>query len=169
MKARIFMYLFFFALLLAIYQYVNNKRYYKAKEEEITNLKSTIDELEADKEHFQQKLDSLNDQAVGTFSLTSNSKAREAIEDQDMSPDSVAKQIENQLISKNSPEADNPLVPYSGMAGVMKINRIKVLNNRWIMAEFTDGEYWGEALISYYFDDDNNLQFDTEDGVLYDN
>lgn len=170
MKGKIFMYLFLFALLYAIFQYVNSKRYYKVKKEEIAELQREIDSLEAKTESFDAKMDSLDGQqseSLRGFSLKTNDKAREFFEDQNMSVDSMAAKIESAIISKNTVNEDNPLVPYSGVSGVMRINRIKILNSRWIIAEFTDGTYWGEALISYYLNKDNNLEFETDDGVLY--
>lgn len=165
MKARIFLYLFIFALLYSIFQFVNTKRYSEVKEKEITELEQHLHKAEADLESY--KVISEDGKGDG-FTLQSNTNAKEFFEDQNIDVDSLAADIENQLISKNEPKKDNPLVPYSGAHGrAMHINRIKILNNRWIIAEFTDGIYWGEALISYYLDEKNQLQFDTQDGVLY--
>lgn len=169
MKGKIYLYLFVFALMFAIFQYVNTKRYSEKKEAEIEGLQKKVDSFNAEEKTFQAKLDSLNDQnrELEGFSLKTNSKARGFFEDQGKNPDSIAAKIESAIISKNKADADNALVPYAGIAGIMRVNRIKVLNNRWVIAEFSDGTYWGEALISYYFDENDQLQFHTDDGVIY--
>lgn len=164
MKARIFLYLFVFALLYAIFEFFNTKRYAETKEKEIVQLEEKITSLSADLAAC--KLNQTADE--DGFSLQSNSNAREFFEDQQIDIDSLAAEIESQLVSKNATDRDNPYVPYSGNNGnFMRINRIKILNNRWILAEFTDSKTWGEALISYFLDENNQLHFDPVDGVLY--
>ncbi len=162
MKARIFMYLFFFALLYVIFQYVNSKRYYKAKTAQISALQQEIDSLESmvDNENTSSYKDY-------QFSLKSNVKAQSYFADMGLRADSIAEVIKSKIIGKNRNKAGNPLIPYPGIEGPMQVNRVKVLNNRWIIIQFTDGTYWGEAIISYYLDQDKQLQFDTMDGVLY--
>lgn len=171
MKEKIFMYLFIFALMFVLFQYTNSKRYSEAKQNEIAVLHKEIDSLQTTNNPPETtKKDSEQSDSREGFSLKTNSYAREFFEDQNMDVDSLEAEIENQIISQNQAEEDNPLVPYSASEGkTMSINRIKVLNNRWILAAFTDGQTWGEAIISYYLDEDNNLKFDTEDGVLHGN
>jgi hypothetical protein len=67
---------------------------------------------------------------------------------------------------------DNPEGnPYTGQdkLGAQKfvINKIKILNHRWIIADFNDGEYWGEALIKYFVNEDETISFETFQTVLY--
>ena len=40
------------------------------------------------------------------------------------------------------------------------INKIRLLNHKWILTDFTDGKYWGELLISYTVNDLNNIEFE---------
>lgn len=166
MKARIFMYLFFFALMYVIFQFMNAKRYSEVKEKEIAQLEQEVNQLKI-KNLPAEKTSSKKEEDARGFTLKTNSKAREYFENQNMSPDSIARAIESKLIGQNKAKEDHPLVPYPGLDGVMRINRVETLNNRWILAEFTDGTYWGEALISYFLDEENNLEFDTVDGILY--
>lgn len=67
---------------------------------------------------------------------------------------------------------DNPNGnPYTGQdkIGGQKfiINKIKILNHRWIIADYNDGEYWGEALIKYFINDDETVSFETFQTLLY--
>lgn len=164
MKAKILLYLFLFALMYVIFQFMSAKKYSEAKEKEIAHLEETIEHL---KEEAGERLKAAKEQDDRGFSLKTNSKAREYFEDQQMDADSIYAEIESKIISLNEAYENNPLVPYPGIEGVMRVNRIEVLNNRWILAEFTDGTYWGEAIISYLLDEKNELQFDTMDGILY--
>lgn len=174
MKAKIFLYLFIFAFMYSIFQFINSKRYSEAKEKEVAELHHHIEELKDEVAEYKEAAssyeatDAMDSADSDGFSLKDNPKAREYFAAQQIDPDSVASAIESELISKNQGYKDNPLVPYPGISGnIMRINRVKVLNNKWVLAEFTDGSYWGEAFISYFLDEDNKLQFETQDGVLY--
>src|SRR5690625_1503978 len=128
MKEKIFMYLFIFALMFVLFQYTNSKRYSEAKENEIAVLEKEIDSLQSTN-NPPTKENEESDSSKG-FSLQTNSYAREFFEDQHMDIDSLEAEIENQIISQNQADEDNPLVPYSASEGkTMSINRIKILNN----------------------------------------
>ena len=47
------------------------------------------------------------------------------------------------------------------------INKVKVLNHRWIIADFSDGEIWGEVLLKYFVNDDNSISFEVNQSLLY--
>lgn len=47
------------------------------------------------------------------------------------------------------------------------VNKVRLLNHRWIIADFSDGSYWGECLIKYFIDDDENIEFETITTLLY--
>jgi hypothetical protein len=47
------------------------------------------------------------------------------------------------------------------------INKAHILNHRWIIADFSDGNYWGECLIKYFVDDNENVEFETLTTLLY--
>lgn len=166
MKRNIFMYLFFFALLFAIFEFVNYKKILDSKQGMITGLKSQVDHLEA----INDSLTNPKKNVVETsFSLATDDKAKAYFEDLGYSVKSIDSLLLNELISRNNPRKDNALVPYKGSAGPMRINRIQVLNHRWVVAEFTDSQTWGEVLISYFLDEQGKLSFDSEEAFLYPN
>ncbi|MEL1255448.1 hypothetical protein AAEO57_16775 [Flavobacterium sp. DGU38] len=47
------------------------------------------------------------------------------------------------------------------------INKIKVLNHRWIIADYSNGELWGEVLLKYFVDDKENITFEVNQSWLY--
>tara|TARA_R110000764_G_scaffold28783_1_gene67691 strand:+ start:118 stop:534 length:417 start_codon:yes stop_codon:yes gene_type:complete len=75
--------------------------------------------------------------------------------------------IADKLLETNEQKGDNPLVPYEGMQNDFKINKIKVLNHKWILTDFSDGKYWGELLIKYELKDDLGVDFTLVDHLLY--
>jgi len=77
------------------------------------------------------------------------------------------KYIIETLLKMNKKDADNPMIPFAGMNGIMHIDNAKVLNNRWIIAHFTDGTYVGEMLIRYDINKDNSIDFKVLDQTLF--
>ncbi|HSR59300.1 MAG TPA: hypothetical protein VLL47_01025, partial [Robiginitalea sp.] len=75
--------------------------------------------------------------------------------------------IADKLLETNERKGNNPLVPYEGMENDFKINKIKVLNHQWILADFSDGRYWGEILLEYHLKDDRSVDFTLLDHLLY--
>lgn len=75
--------------------------------------------------------------------------------------------IADKLLETNESKGDNPLIPYEGMESDFKLNKIKILNHKWIVADFSDGKYWGELLIKYELKDDLGVDFTLLDHLLY--
>ena len=65
-------------------------------------------------------------------------------------------------ISKNK----NLIIPYDDMNGKFLINQVKVLNHKWIIANFSDGTLWGELLIKYSIDE-SGINFKTNEHFIY--
>lgn len=164
MKKQIFLYLFLFSVLIIVFLFMNSKRKFEKTEQEKKALKTEITDLE----HQNDSLKKSGTQG-SDFTIKNNDKAREFFQSQGVNPDSLAQKIQQALLSKNKADEDNALLPYAGVRGIMRINRVQVLNNRWVLAEFTDSVYWGEALISYRLKDNGELAFETLDGILYPN
>lgn len=75
--------------------------------------------------------------------------------------------IADKLLETNEKRGSNPLIPYEGMEGDFKLNRIEILNHKWIVADFSDGKFWGEILIKYELKDDLGIDFALLDHLLY--
>lgn len=75
--------------------------------------------------------------------------------------------IADKLLETNESTGDNPLIPYEGMEGDFKINKIKVLNHKWIIADFSDGQYWGDIILKYELKDNLGVDFQLLDHLLY--
>ena len=81
--------------------------------------------------------------------------------------DNPSRYIADKLLETNEKKGDNPLIPYEGMESDFKINKIKILNHKWIIADFSDGKFWGELLINYELKDDMGVDFTCTDQLLY--
>lgn len=162
MRSRIFLYLFIFAALYIIFQYSNAKSVFTSQETIISNLRAQVKRYKSDNDSLMRRAGNTN-----IFTLTGNADAREYFENQGMSAEHVEALIEKAIIDKNKADLDNELVPYDGMEGTMRVNNIQVVNNKWVLANFTDGTFWGDLFISYVIDENGNLTLKTEDHVLY--
>jgi len=162
MRSKIISYLLIFMFLFTIFIYVNDKKILDAKEEKIEKFQDRVAELEKEKEQLESENLNLN-----YFSLAENEEAISYFERLGINSKELAQAIEDEIIGRNKAAEDNDLVPFAGMEGVMRINKVKILNHKWIIADFTDGTYWGEILISYELDVNKNLILNTEKSFLY--
>jgi len=167
MKNKIFLYLFLFAVLYIIFQYANVKKTFEAQQNALAKHNVEIKELEAKNDSLRAV--SENYSTDEDFTLESDEKARMYIEDLGYNIEEFKTLMETKIISENKADADNALVPFSGMNGFMRINSSKILNHKWVLIEFTDGTYWGEALLNYFIEEDGSITFESNDGFLYAN
>ncbi len=160
MKNKIFLYLFLFASLIALYLYVSSGTMVKAKE-------ISIEKLRQENVSLKDSIQELNIKILDVqhFSLENNDYALENYASLNL--DNPERYIADKLLETNETKGDNPLVPYEGMQGVFKINKIKVLNHKWILAEFTDGKHWGEMILTYDLKDDLGIDFTLTSHLLY--
>tara|TARA_B100000767_G_C19738743_1_gene525134 strand:- start:441 stop:851 length:411 start_codon:yes stop_codon:yes gene_type:complete len=99
------------------------------------------------------------------FSLDTNKEALGYFSDFDFLINSAL--IKEAVYDTNLLSGDNSLVPYAEMGGKFLINKIKVLNHKWLIADFSDGTYWGELFIKYQIAEDATINFDVIEHFLY--
>lgn len=160
MKNKIVIYLFVFTALIALYLFVSSGKFAEVKDAKIRKLESEITSLQDSIQNLHFKvLD------VQYFSLENNDDALAYYEHLNLKDPSGY--IADKLLETNEAKGNNPLIPYEGMESDFKINKIKILNHKWIIADFSDGKYWGEILIKYQLKDDTSVDFTMEDHFLY--
>lgn len=162
MRKSILLYLFVFTALLAIFFYINGQKMIDSRDRELESLKGQVEDLKLDAEVSASQR--LTDE---TFTLTSNEEAWTYLENRGFDPSKVAARVEEALISRNKADKDNDLVPYAGMEGPFRVNKVKLLNHKWAIASFTDGAYWGELFLTYELDEEGIPEITTESAVLY--
>lgn len=164
MKSRIFMYLFIFSVLLIVFQYVNSKNIIDKYEKDIKTFKSKIAEKDKDIINLEEEKFELN-----YFNIDRNEDALTYFEAQGYDTEELIPAIIDGLYSMNDYEGDeHPIVPYVSMTdSKLLINKVRVLNHKWIVANFTDGKYWGEVFLTYSIDENNNLKYKLVEHFLY--
>ena len=164
MKQRIFMYLFMFLVLLLIFQYVNSKNILNTYEKDIKSYKSTI---EAQK----KIIDTLKEQnfELNYFNIDRNEDALGYFEAQGYDTDKLITTIKDNLYELNEYDGEeHPIVPFVSMTeSKLLINKVRVLNHKGIVANFTDGKFWGEIFLTYNIDKNNDLKFKLVEYFMY--
>lgn len=158
MARQLYLYLFIITALLASFTYVYYSKQLKFEKDSKTQmLKSKSDSIV----QLTNQLDESN-----AFSLLKNEYAQNYFVNFDVKQ--LEPSIREQLIAYNDSPAGNV---YTGQEklGEQKfiINKMKVLNHRWIIANYSDGTYWGEAMIKYFVDDKGKATFQTMDTFIY--
>ena len=160
MKNKIFIYLFVFASLIALYLFVSSGKLAEVKDAKIDKLESEIVSLQDSVQNLNLKVLDMQ-----YFSLENNDDALAYYDHLNLNDPS--RYIADKLLETNEAKGNNPLIPYEGMKGDFKLNKIKILNHEWIVSDFSDGQFWGEVLIKYELKDDTSVDFTMIDHLLY--
>ncbi len=158
------MYLFIFSVLLLIFQYVNSKNIIDKYEEDIVKVKSKLSESEKTVKTLEEQNFELS-----YFNIEGNEDALTYFEAQGFDTEQLIPAIVEGLYDMNDYEGeDHPMVPYVSMTdSKLLINKIRVLNHKWIIANFTDGEFWGEIFVTYSIDANNDLKYKLVEYLMY--
>jgi len=163
MKNKIFMYLFIFTLLLVLFMYVNSKNILDVNSEK---LEASI----AKTEKLQDSISVMTDKIyeLAHFNLENNQDAIDYFLRDNLEVDELVPFIQNELYKLNEVEGEHPLIPYTASEGKkMLLNTVKMLNHKWIIADFSDGNYWGEIILAYEITPERELKFKLIDHFLY--
>ncbi len=106
------------------------------------------------------------------FSLANNQNAQEYFDNEDTSKIidyvQLIPEVTNKLMDFNDDSKGNK---YTGQeqlgANKFIINKIKIINHRWIIADYSDGNLWGECLIKYFVNEDKSIDFETFQSLIY--
>jgi hypothetical protein len=164
MKKSLLLYLFILAILMNIFTYMFYSKEVKFEQERYTKMtKKLRDSLNL----VETKLIEAN-----YFSLENNQNAQNYFDSSDASKtiqyEKLIPIVTEKLMDLNANPKGNP---YTGQdqigANKFIINKVKVLNHRWIIADFSDGEIWGEVLLKYFVNDDESITFEVNQSLLY--
>lgn len=160
MQKNLFLYLFVFSALIALYLAVSSSR---SMEKANLKLAEAREDVSAYRDSLQDAKLQISDMQY--FSLENNDYALSYYDHLDL--DDVPGYVTDELLETNVKSGDNPLVPYEGMNGDFKINKIKLVNHKWILADFSDGKYWGELVLEYEINEDLSVRYTTIAHLLY--
>ena len=158
MRNKIIQYLFIFISLIAMYLFVsdlNKTEAFAASQERLANrvqkLKDSIAQLITDQtEH-------------AYFSLAFNRDAQQAY--LNLKPNDLQLILETYLLEQNNSLNGNPLL-YSIGKGLI-VNKISIVNHQWLLADFTDGSQWGDALFQYQVNKNKQARLRLLNHVMY--
>lgn len=169
MKRTLFMYLFLFTLLFVIFQYMNEKKIFEKQENKIEKQRNTIFNLKNELLTLKDSLEILSNENLSCnyFTLQGNENAMSYVEKLGFDSLEIENQVSEYMYDQNLVKEKNYLIPYEGMNGKMKINKIKFLNHKWIIADFTDGRYWGEMILEYYVTKKNKIELNQISSLMY--
>ncbi|MBU2927059.1 hydrolase [Winogradskyella psychrotolerans] len=158
------MYLFIFSVLLLIFQYVNSKNIIDKYEEDIVKIKDKV----VEKDKVIKALEEQNFE-LSYFNIDRNEDALSYFEALGYDTEQLIPAIIDGLYSMNDYEGeDHPIVPYVSMTdSKLLINKVRIMNHKWIVANFTDGEFWGEIFVTYTIDENNDLKYKLVEYFLY--
>ena len=169
MKRTIFMYLFFFTLLFVIFQYMNEKKIFEKQENKIESQRAKIKQLEKSLKIVTDSADVLSNTVLDLnyFTLQGNENAMSYFESLGFESGDIEELVAEYIYEENLKSGDNPIIPFDGINGAMKINKIRFLNHKWIIADFTDGKYWGEMVVEYYITNNKKIELTSVASLLY--
>lgn len=160
MRNKILIYLLVFVTIILLFQIVNSGRILKREEALLDEKVNSIMILKEQKAILE---DRINNESY--FSLFDNQKSLNILGEK--YNDSIVSVIKDALYETNISENKKLIIPYEDMGSIFLINQIKILNHKWIIANFSDGSLWGELLIEYSIDKDENINFKTIEHLLY--
>ncbi len=164
MKKSLLLYAFILALLFNVYTYMFLSKEVNYEQEK---YKKTTTRLKDSLNSITNKLADAN-----YFSLERNENAQNYFEaassEQIVRYQKLIPYVVGKLTDLNANPKGNP---YTGQdqigANKFIINKVRVLNHRWIIADFSDGEYWGEVLLKYFVNEDESITFEINQSLLH--
>lgn len=158
MKKQLYLYLFILASLICAFTYMY---FTKQIAFERTNSKAEIKSVRDSLITISNQLEEAD-----YFSLEHNQRSQEYFVNQ--SPQKLLPIIRESLLAYNDDPKGNVYTGQEKM-GEQKfiISKIKILNHRWIMADYSNGELWGDVLIKYFVEEDGKITFQVMDSFLF--
>ena len=161
MNNKIVIYLFVFTALVLIFQLVNSKKILDDQKDRLIKLK----ENNSNYEKIILKLQTEIDEIIN-FSLKNNEYALAYFND--IKIENPTTLIEDQLYEKNLIK-QKKIIPYIEKNRTFLINKIKVLNHKWLIASFSDGTVFGEIFLSYKMDKLGKVSYELKEHFIYHN
>ena len=161
MKRSIFMYLFLFAALWVVFQYVNNVKVYENQENRITKLQTKLTDATSLSDSLSSRMSDAE-----YFTIKGNEKAYTYFENDSLNLDVLVPKIKDGMYAKTTVDG-NVLIPFVGTERPFQINNVQLLNHRWLIADFSDGNRWGEIIVQYFINEDGTIDYETIGSLVY--
>ena len=141
-------------------------KYFSSKESsELKPLTETNRKLNDSVTNLSNKLNDANE-----FSLENNDRAQNYLYESNKINDvlAFAEKVKQALLTYNDSPEGNKYTDQVKM-GEQKfiINKVKLLNHRWIIANYSNGTLWGEVLLKYFVEENGSISFEIMNSYLY--
>ena len=158
MKKQLYLYLFILSTLIGAFTYMY---FSKQLAFQRNNSKAELKVLRDSMNMISSKMSDAD-----YFSLEQNQHAQDYFEKYNIQQ--LMSQVKEALLSYNDDPKGNI---YTGQdkIGEQKFifNKVKILNHRWIIADYSNGQLWGDVIIKYFVEEDGKISFQTMDSFLY--
>lgn len=162
MKKSLFLYLFIIALLMNVFTY----KYFTSKEKSEQKIAAEVTQKNTDSIPSTENTTYDSD----IFCLENNDRAQNYLFESSNVKDvpTFTEKVKQALLSYNDSPDGNKYTDQPKM-GEQKfiINSIKLINHRWIVANYSNGQLWGEVLMKYFIDDKGAVSFEVMNSYLY--
>ena len=149
MKSKLIFYLFVFSVLILIFQIVNSNRVMEDQQSRLIEKEEKIQRLQ---QRYKKLQSSYEQQVYFRFRDTPALQKQFGTEN----TDSLQAWIENKIFSLN--KSPNKLKDiFLEKEGKYFIEKIKLLNDRWLIALYSNGTVKKESLLSFAIDQNNAL------------
>lgn len=164
MKKSLLLYAFIILVLMNVFTYMFYSKevaFEQGRYEKVTKkLKDSLVSVNA-------KLNNAN-----YFSLEKNENAQNYFDsgssEKTIQYEKLIPYVTEKLLDYNSNPKGNPYVGQDKIGeNKFIINKVKILNHRWIIADYSDGNIWGEVLLKYFVNGDESISFEVNQSLLY--
>ena len=159
MKKSLFLYLFIITALMLVFTYMYFSKQLTFEEGKYNKMNTKLND----------SIIALTNKNIEAdyFSLEHDDNALNYFEN--YSIDKLTAKIKADLIAYNDDKKGNKFTGQEAFEDGQKfiINKIKILNHRWIIADYSNGELWGEVLLKYFVNEDQTITFVIMDTYLF--
>lgn len=99
------------------------------------------------------------------FSIDKNENAQKQFAPQEV--ETVMAKVVQDFSELNQQEGGNPLLPVDSTGNPTKVNKMSVINHKWLIIDFYGEGVVGELIIKYNYSPDKTTEFTVLDTVLY--
>jgi len=99
------------------------------------------------------------------FSIDKNENAQKAFAPQNLEP--VMNKVIQDFSELNKQEGGNPLLPKDSAGNTPQLNKLSVINHKWLIVDFYTESMVGEMLVKYEYAPDRKTDFKVLDTVIY--
>lgn len=135
-----------------------------------TKFSTELDDVKAENKKIKDSINSFSSSfSSDGFELKSNDRAQNYLYESKVSDISAFEEkVKQALLAFNDSPEGNKYTDQEKI-GEQKfiINSIKILNHRWIIANYSNGKLWGEVLLKYFINDDGTISFEVMNSYLY--